>query len=229
VASSAFGYPLHDCPRCGAYGVVGTANGILPALLGNNSINRSVLSHLIRKAQRQNVPLAIFEIDLPSYQNAPPLPTPGEQADSLLLWVGKNQSSPDVFARVQIAPLAATIGAAISGAGEGACQWVLNHLEHERWVELRPGEQSGWVALKLTMKGWSRHEEMRHQRVPSRIAFMAMKFDDVVLQQVLTECFKPAVLRAGFELRPLNEGQAAGLIDNQIRAAIRRARFVVVT
>jgi hypothetical protein len=224
---SVFGYPLHDCPRCGAYGVIGTASSTLPSLLGNNSIDRSVLSHLIRKAQRPGVPLAIFEADLPSYQKAPALPTPGEQADSLLLWVGDNQSSPDIFARVKMAPLAATIGAAISGSGEGACQWVLNHLEHEKWVELRPGEPSESVALKLSMKGWNRYEEMRHQRTSSRIAFMAMKFDDAVLQQVLTECFKPAVQRSGFQLRPLNEGQPAGLIDNQIRAAIRRARFVV--
>jgi len=31
----------------------------------------------------------------------------------------------------------------------------------------------------------------------------------------------------GFELRILTDGQGAGLIDNQIRAAIRRAAFVI--
>jgi nucleoside 2-deoxyribosyltransferase len=47
------------------------------------------------------------------------------------------------------------------------------------------------------------------------------------MDQVLQNCFKPAVAQTGFELRALNETQPAGLIDNQIRAAIRRARFVV--
>ena len=56
---------------------------------------------------------------------------------------------------------------------------------------------------------------------------MAMRFGDPTLTAVLTSCFKPAAERAGFTLRALNEEQPAGLIDNQIRAAIRSARFVV--
>jgi nucleoside 2-deoxyribosyltransferase len=56
---------------------------------------------------------------------------------------------------------------------------------------------------------------------------MAMRFGDAILNRVLSECFKPAAQRAGFILRPLNEAPSAGLIDNQIRAAIRTARFVV--
>jgi hypothetical protein len=228
MPGSQFGYPLHDCPRCGAYGVIGTATGILPGLLANNSINRSVLSHLIRKAQRPGKPIPIFEVDLPSYQKAGSLPKPSEQAENVLIWVGGNQSSPDVFTpRCTLASLAATAGSAISGPGEGACQWVLSHLEHERWIEIRPDEQSGWIALKLTMKGWNRYDELRHSRVVSRTAFMAMQFGNVTLERVLNECFKPAVVQAGFELRALNELQPSGLIDNQIRAAIRRARFVV--
>jgi nucleoside 2-deoxyribosyltransferase len=56
---------------------------------------------------------------------------------------------------------------------------------------------------------------------------MAMKFGDNVLDRVVLECFKPAVARAGFELRKLTDEQPAGLIDNQIRSAILSGRFVV--
>jgi hypothetical protein len=181
LPGSQFGYPIHDCPRCGAYAVVGTASSILPLLLGNNSINRSVLSHLLRKAQRPEIPVTIFEDDLPGYRKASPLPTPREQADNLFLWAGAKQGSPDVFARDQIACLASTIGAAISGVGEAACLWLINHLEHEHWLEIRPNEQTGSVALKLSMKGWNRYEELQHRNVASRIAFMAMKFNDPTL------------------------------------------------
>jgi hypothetical protein len=227
LPGSEWGYPVHDCPRCGAFAVIGTANGILPSLLGNNSIDRSLMSHLIRKAQRPPRPVTIFETDLPAYQKAPPLPKPREQSDNVLIWVGKKQNAPNVFAQCQIAYLAATVGAAISGVSEDACQWLLNHLEGEKLIEIRPNELSGRVALKLSMKGWDRYEELLHNSVPSRIAFMAMKFNDAVLEKVLAECFKPAVTQAGFELIALNETPPAGLIDNQIRAAIRRARFVV--
>jgi nucleoside 2-deoxyribosyltransferase len=39
--------------------------------------------------------------------------------------------------------------------------------------------------------------------------------------------FRPAVRRTGFELRVLTDQQRAGLIDDQIRAALISARFVI--
>lgn len=56
---------------------------------------------------------------------------------------------------------------------------------------------------------------------------MAMQFGDEELNRVVKDCFKPAVKAAGFELRLLTEGQPAGLIDDQLRAALRTARFVI--
>jgi nucleoside 2-deoxyribosyltransferase len=79
----------------------------------------------------------------------------------------------------------------------------------------------------LTMKGWRKYEELRKQRVESRTAFMAMKFNEAALDRAVEACFKPAVLRTGFELRILTDQQGAGLIDDQIRAAILSARFIV--
>jgi nucleoside 2-deoxyribosyltransferase len=54
-----------------------------------------------------------------------------------------------------------------------------------------------------------------------------MKFGDETLDQVFADCFRPAVARAGFELRKLIEHQSMGLIDNQVRAAIVGCRFVI--
>jgi hypothetical protein len=56
---------------------------------------------------------------------------------------------------------------------------------------------------------------------------MAMKFGDLELNSVLENCFKKAVARTGFELRLLTDGQAAGSIDNQIRARLLSAKFVI--
>lgn len=87
--------------------------------------------------------------------------------------------------------------------------------------------QGGKLSLKLTMSGWELYEKLRHQTEDSYRAFMAMAFNQPDIARMLTEHFKPAVARTGFDLKPLNEGQPAGLIDNQIRAAIRTAAFVV--
>ena len=56
---------------------------------------------------------------------------------------------------------------------------------------------------------------------------MAMKFGEVELTRVVDECFRPAVRRTGFELRLVTDQQPAGLIDDQMRAAVLAARFVI--
>jgi hypothetical protein len=183
---------------------------------------------MVRKAQRPSKPLQIREADLPSYQAAGSLPSPQEQLDNLILWMGREHISPGTPVTSAIEPLAATVGASISpvGSNEGAFQWLLRETADQK-LFTHGNVPGGRIGFQLTIKGWNRYEELRHRSVTSRTAFMAMKFGDRQLHKVLQTCFKPAVARAGFELRPLNEKQPAGLIDNQIRAAIRSARFVV--
>lgn len=55
---------------------------------------------------------------------------------------------------------------------------------------------------------------------------MAMEFNDE-MDCVFKDRFKPAVGAAGFKLPDLREGQPAGLIDNQLRVALRTSRFVI--
>ena len=56
---------------------------------------------------------------------------------------------------------------------------------------------------------------------------MAFQFNDADVQFFVAEVVKPAVEMAGFELRTLAEPQAAGLIDDHLRVALRTARFVI--
>ena len=87
--------------------------------------------------------------------------------------------------------------------------------------------QGGKLSLMLEMAGWERYEALRKQRVDSRFAFMALKFGQRKVDRMVAECVRPAVARTGFELRILTDQQGAGLIDNQIRAALLSARFVI--
>jgi len=54
-----------------------------------------------------------------------------------------------------------------------------------------------------------------------------MRFDDAELDLFVNDYLIPAAAATGYELRPLNHKQPAGLIDNQLRLAIRTARFAV--
>lgn len=79
------------------------------------------------------------------------------------------------------------------------------------------------------MAGWERYEAIKHAQITSHTAFMAMKFGDEELNSVVDACFKPAVARSGFELKLLTDSQPAGLIDDQLRVALRTSRFVIAT
>lgn len=68
-------------------------------------------------------------------------------------------------------------------------------------------------------------EELKRSIPESQTAFMAMPFGDPLLDRVFEECFKPAVAETGYQLRRIMDEQKAGLIDDQLRVAIRGARF----
>src|SRR6185436_19550551 len=70
-------------------------------------------------------------------------------------------------------------------------------------------------------------EDLRRGAAAGRRAFMAMPYGNEVLERVFTECFRPAVAAAGFELVRLDERPPAGSIDDRLRVEIRRARFLV--
>jgi len=195
-------------------------------MLEKGEINRSVLSHVIRDSQSEK-PLAIFQEDLSAYRNLGSPPTPREQVERLILWIGNNQKSPSAWAsNATNEALAATIGSLISPY-ESAFDWLVNEIKDKGWFASHPSGINGCPGFRLFMEGRNLYEELRHKIAVSRVAFMAMQFGDATLENVVEKYFMPAVAKAGFELHRVTEGQGAGLIDNQIRAKIRAARFVV--
>jgi len=165
--------------------------------------------------------------DLPTFWRRGRLPSPQEQADDLILWIGDNQPSPETHAEIEQLALSAWLGTALSAqGGSGGWHWLHSELEPKRLYTLHD-RQGDKIALRLTMAGWERHAELKKTNIQSRTAFMAMQFNDALLNHVVADCFKPAVARAGFELRLLTDEQPAGLIDDQLRAAILSARFLI--
>jgi len=81
--------------------------------------------------------------------------------------------------------------------------------------------------FRLTMPGWKLRNDLQFKAPTARRAFMALQFGDAELIRVIEDCFKPAATRAGFDLRMLTDGQGAGLIDDQMRVALRTSRFIV--
>lgn len=96
----------------------------------------------------------------------------------------------------------------------------------EGWIN-GPRTIGSMLGLELTFAGWRRFQELQQTRTASRIAFMAMPFGKQPLNTIYTDHWKPAVARAGFQLTRLDEAPSAGLIDDQLRVAIRTSRFLL--
>jgi hypothetical protein len=219
-----------NCPRCGTFVLSESAEASLERPLAEVPIRRSIMSHTLRRMQVSgDKHLRVIRSDeLPTFWNEGRLPTPMQQADNFILWVGDNQEIPSAWAEATASVIAATVGMAISPGGDSqGWGWLHKELEPEDLYRLHPNLAGGKVGIMLTMKGWKKYEELRRHKVESRTAFMAMKFGESPLDNAVETCFKPAALRTGLELRVLTDQQAAGLIDDQIRAGILSARFIV--
>jgi nucleoside 2-deoxyribosyltransferase len=187
-----------------------------------------MMSHRVRRMQNRDGKLVcVFERNLESMGLDEPLPSPAQQLDGLVLWIGDHQ--PSAAEPAEIAPLetSAWVGTAISPSNPGSgLSWLLSQDVAKTLIESRGDDGRGRTRLRLTMQGWQRFENIKHHQIASQTAFMAMKFDEE-LKQIVEAHFKPAVDRAGFELRLLTDSQPAGLIDDQLRVALRMARFVI--
>jgi nucleoside 2-deoxyribosyltransferase len=208
--------PCYDCERCGSF--------ILPDEYGQlrdlTPLQRGVLSHRLRRMQRNNAPPPeVSESVLPKPEE--PLPSPAEQADRLILWIGGHQPSPAQAIEMVRPEISAWIGTAITPNDARVLEWLLRQPQLKALVEMYAASK-----LLLTFAGWRRYEELTRAEVESRTAFMAMKFDDE-MDRMVKSYFKPAVAQTGFELRLLTDRQPAGLIDDQLRVALRTSRFVI--
>jgi hypothetical protein len=86
---------------------------------------------------------------------------------------------------------------------------------------------NGGGFFHLTFKGWDRYEELQRGAVSGKTAFMAMKFGDKELDEMVEKCFRPAAKEADFTLLRLDDDQKAGLIDDKMRVNIKKSRFLI--
>ena len=215
--------------RCGRFLLSASCRSALPAWHEQHRNLGSVLSHFIRLQQGKGNPPTITTYQVERFLAGElGLPSPAEMLDRLITWTGDHQPSPVERARAHRAEIAASIGAyRMKGRppeAEDGLQWLLQQIQQEGLFTVSDGAH---IHIDLTMKGWNVYHRLKRKEEESRTAFMAMKFGDKELDDLVDRHFRPAVEQAGFLLRVLTDGQPAGHIDNQIRARIRTAALVV--
>ncbi len=206
---------LVACQGCGRYELSDTvSSAILPRLV-DDGLKQAKLRHWLRHGQGSgHVPRLTSDVLGQVLKN--PLPTAAESVDYFLEWLATASSAPGVS--VKIDWLAASAYMGIAPGSEG---FFAKHLEQAGLVTKEHGE------FRLSIKGWERLEQIRHETVRGRRIFMAMKFGDDELVEVVDRCFRPAAEDAGFTLFLLTDETPAGIIDNRMRAEIRSCVMLI--
>ncbi len=213
-----------DCPHCGNFALSGSLEVELRSLLKQQDAQPK-LSHALRRSQESSA-RPFFDTYAAEAALKQPLPRPREQADFLVRWLAENSPGPGEQVLVNYANNGAIVGA----KSEPGFELVIDHLFE---CGLFTGEKSRALGCSdaafatLTFAGWEQYENLLRSGQVYRKAFMAMKFGDPALDNVLENVLKPSAKRAGFDLFKLTERPKAGIIDNRMRVEIQASDFVV--
>lgn len=214
-----------NCGCCGAFTLSRTADAVLRRQ-ELEPHQRASLMHRIRRASERSDTM----IDSNALQlwldDLKPL-SATDQIANLVLWLADHLRYPGERVDLTFDRYQAIVGA----ANADAFTWVLGHARDEGLIQGAAANQLGipsrLVQATLTLKGWQAAEEWRRARTASQVAFAAMKFGDPQTDTLFREVLQPAVKLTGFQLRRLDNDQPAGLIDDQLRVAIRQSRFLL--
>src|ERR1017187_2575575 len=151
-------------------------------------------------------------------------PSLREQSAQWVLFLGDKLrfSDPAEFTKIEpwdFSALLATIGV----YSEPTFWSIVHRLGHQHLLDFRKET----LEFSFTLDLWDRYEELRKSQPESRLAFMAMEFNQSDVDWMYANSFKPAVAATGFGLRTILDGQRAGIIDDQLRVEIRRSRFLI--
>jgi hypothetical protein len=211
----------YHCDKCGKFELYGSSERKIKSESKLNPKISATLSYVIRKMQKKNEwPLVPPEL-VAQVINNPRLPSPFEQADNLIKWLGDTVDAPGIEIGLDSDRISAIIGA----SNLNNLNFVVDSLISQGMIS--SSRTDAQRPLTLTFKGWERYEELKKGEASGRKAFMAMPFGNASLDNVFMNCFKPAVKRTGFELVRLDEVPKAGLIDDRLRVEILTSRFLI--
>ena len=213
-----------DCPRCGSYSLSRSLADDLASILKGDNEKIAVLSHSIRKMQKNGNWPYINSYSAPQIlRNS--LPSLSEQMDNMIFWLGE-KTSPGKAEWIEPSRHQSIMGAMTPEGFSLVVKRLIN-------IGLIEGETSsgldGIVQMDaaLTFDGWNYYDQLNRGALVSRKAFMAMKYGDPDLDHIVNEYFRSAVAATGFRLYRLDDTPKAGSIDDRLRIEIRTSRFLI--
>jgi hypothetical protein len=196
----------------------------LPTLL-TNPRKAAVLSYAIRRTPPRGRDTTVFDAETcKKIVEQDFLPTPQEQAENLIRWLGANLPGPGEVVIVSFDVHGAVVGV----QSKPGFVFVVNGLVASGLLEVRNMPVAEGATVTLSFAGWERFEQLRRGTPSGRKAFMAMEYGNPILDRLVNDHFRVAVKETGFDLRRLDDEPRAGLIDDRLRVEIQSSRFLIV-
>ena len=204
-------------------------------------IPRSIISHALRKRKDRRSELTC-DVLLSILKNNS-LPTPAEQANNFISYLGEHLSSLgdtyEAFAQQNSQEKIYGLLGLKTGATEAEWkdfQFITSALDEQKILNVEYGGGTIPLYTSLTLNGWQKYEELQRSVKDSRKAFVAMEFpnpqkteENYFFQNtLLDEYLVPAVKKTGYDLaNALRSEPMAGNLHARLEVEIRAARFVV--
>ena len=213
------------CPCCGTYRITGTMIDVLPHWDLTQTQWGAIAYELKRMTARAEPPRLDRDV-LCALRETARLPHPDQILDDFILWAGSHSRWPGDAFNVAFETHRTLLGAVDESAFNYMTDWISQSGYFSGSV-LPTAMINLYPSCSLAPPGWQRFRELIVIGSTRRYGFMATKFGNEQVDAVIRDHFVPQVALAGFELKRLDEGQPAGLIDDQLRVRIRQARFLV--
>lgn len=219
-----------NCEICGIYEISDMAcvSWFDPNGRRLTDVQCAALSHRLRTAARGSQPLIITTDWLQRFEADATLPSPSVQATNIIRYIGDEVSRSGQRLEALPVEFHAVVG---SPNRELACGLVSELIERGILSGIDVSDMGGtdFIEVNLTLDGWDRYEEEKAGLISGKYGFIAMKFDDPVLDPFVEKVVKPAIDDGiGYSVVDMRNVARAGIIDNIMRAQIRDAAFVIV-
>jgi nucleoside 2-deoxyribosyltransferase len=194
-------------------------------------MERAALAHRIRGVVPTNEEPLITTYWLEAFKENPSLPTPAMQATNLLTVIGQ-----DVLDTGEPYQPDASTAPRVGSPNLQAMYRMLRELVDrgdlrnvgQRTRVTRSGGGVTADAYEPTLAGWERIESERRGASAGKYGFIALKFGDAELDELLENTIRPGVHDAiGYDVVDMRSVARAGIIDNLMRAQIRDSAFVL--
>ncbi|MGN6422763.1 MAG: hypothetical protein ACTHLA_05580 [Asticcacaulis sp.] len=228
------GWSGYECDVCGKYGLTHDALGNFSDLRSTDAskLKRAALSHYLSRS-KANSPDRYFVLNLQKLQSiveTERLPTPPEQVQNLIVYIG-NYVRDNGVAFHGSKDLAAIVGA----FNDERIQQIADQMIARGLISrtdprpLENGEQPHvyYPKYDLTLDGWELYDKEKHGELTGSYGFLARKFNEPTFEAYLKDVKAGVLANTGFELREVSTFKEPGIIDNIMRQKIRESAFVV--